>query len=117
MKLWTALAVAAAGVGGSALGWVSSPPTEQVLVASHTLVPGQRIVAADLSTGALPLPKDHGRLLLPTSLRGLVAGEYVTHPVFAGAPILSTDIHPASRHYVPPAKGSSASDCAPASAV
>ncbi len=116
MKFSTTVMLALAGVGGAWLGWSSSPPSEQVLVAAHTLTPGQRISAADLRPGRMVVPKGHGRLLLPVTLGGLVAGEYVTHPVFTGAPVLSSDIHPATRNYVPP-KPIPASDCTPASSV
>lgn len=101
MRYVVPLAVAATALAGAtAFTVTATQPRELVLVARHNLPAGLRLAAADITLSAVPTGGGRDSQLLPASLASLVPGQYLSHPVIAGSPLLSGEIHPSPAHVV-----------------
>lgn len=80
------------------VGWVLDRGTSEtrldVVVATRNLPIGHPLVAADLTVAAVPVGGDRGQHLLPSTLIGLIPGEYLTSATVAGAPLRDDQIRP-----------------------
>lgn len=98
MRRWSLMLAGSLAVLATA-GWAvqTTQPTQVVVVARRDLVAGYQLQPSDLTLLAEPVGGGRGTHLIPASFQGLVAGEYLSGPVFAGMPVLDNQIHPAAR--------------------
>lgn len=113
---WIIATLAVGLIGVAQWAIQTAPPSEAVLVMRQNLPPGHRLTPSDIAIGSIPVPPGHGALLLPGSLSELVAGEYLTSPVLAGSPLLTTEIARAHTN-VKVLQSSETDRCVPAKAV